>query len=60
MPRQETAAHALSIGVLSADRLEPAEHGQTWMRQSVAFAGRCQQQRGAAVDFQIGGVGRQL
>ncbi len=36
---------------------ECAEQSQARMRQRVALAARREQQRGAAVDFEIGGVG---
>ncbi len=60
MARQEAAADAGIVGAFARDRRKTAQHRQARMRQGVALAGLGQQQRGAAIDFEIGGVGGQL
>ena len=45
--------------IVACDLDEGAEHGETRMRQRIALAARRKQQRGARIDFKIGGVRRE-
>ena len=55
---EEAAAHSRLLRRVARHLDEAAEQRQPRMRQRVALAGRGEQHRGAAVRFQIGGMGR--
>ena len=58
MAREEAPAHARVVGAVALDLREGAEHGQARMGQRIALAGLGEQHRGAAVDLDVGGMGR--
>ena len=57
MAREKPSANARFLGAVARDRHKIAQHGEAGMRQRIAFAGLGQQQRGAAVNFEVGGMG---